>query len=427
MSETRTIKDIQDKLASGEAVVMTASELCDKIRAGENVTFDDVHVVTASTCGLMSGTYAVLSFKFCGPNKFKRAKRVWLNGVEANPGPCPNERIGILDLIVQGTNHSTSIPHYGGGHLFADIIAHNRIHVLVETDEGEKMEGSTDIDQMQHAVLHGTRHAFRNYVGFVNPSPTPVSTIFCSEPFPPNLEGATACGCGELNPIQKDPGFETIGVGTRFLLNGSEGYITGSGTRSSEARMNMTAYADMKKMDPNLMGGFKTSSGPEVIQTWAVPIPVLNQKVMETLKVLDEKVPLTITDVKGRIPIGETTYADLWQGTAKGIGFDQKACLSYLHNCKDCPPAQLCPTEAFTLARDGIDPVKCFHCGLCKATCYGDCFSGELGKVTFDGKEVPIVQRLSDRVKAEKAAKDLKAKLMDGSFRLSEPVDLIEP
>jgi len=57
----RTIAEINRKLAAGEAVVMTASELCGEVRSGTDVHFEDLDVVTSGTCGLMSGTYAVLS------------------------------------------------------------------------------------------------------------------------------------------------------------------------------------------------------------------------------------------------------------------------------------------------------------------------------------------------------------------------------
>jgi L-aspartate semialdehyde sulfurtransferase len=51
----RTIADINRKLAAGEAVVMTAAELCGEVRCGTEVQFDDLDVVTSGTCGLMSG------------------------------------------------------------------------------------------------------------------------------------------------------------------------------------------------------------------------------------------------------------------------------------------------------------------------------------------------------------------------------------
>ena len=274
----RTIGDINRRLASGEAVVLTASELCRRVRDGRAVSFADVDVVTAATCGLMSGTYAVLSFQFSEPNRFVRATRLFLNGVEGDPGPCPNERLGLVDAIVHGTRHSRDDARYGGGHLLRDIAAGKEIRVEVVTDAGETLTGTVDIHRMPHAVLHGSRHAFRNYVGFVNPGDRPVRTIFCSTALPPDYGGATACGCGEINPIQKDPGLRTIGIGTRVMLNGGTGFVTGLGTRGSPQRPCLTAVADMHGMNPDYMGGFQTSAGPEVIQTWAVPIPIVDEE-----------------------------------------------------------------------------------------------------------------------------------------------------
>ncbi|MHC1579801.1 MAG: homocysteine biosynthesis protein, partial [Candidatus Alkanophagales archaeon] len=98
---------------------MTARELCDAVRGGEDVRFEDVDIVTAATCGVMSGTFAILSFRVAEPNTFERASRVFLNGVPAFVGPCPNERLGIVDVMVYGTAHRDR--KYGGGHLFRDL------------------------------------------------------------------------------------------------------------------------------------------------------------------------------------------------------------------------------------------------------------------------------------------------------------------
>ena len=38
---------------------------------------------------------------------------------------------------------------------------------------------------------------------------------------------------------------------------------------------------------------------------------------------------------------------------------------------------------------------------------------------------VPIIQRLSDRLKAKNAASELKSQILDGSFRISRPVEKI--
>ncbi len=425
-AKKRTIADINRKLAAGEAVVMSASELCQEVRCGTDVQFDDLDVITSGTCGLMSGTYAVLSFQFSDPNRFVKASQIYFNGVEGYPGPCPNERIGIIDAIVYGTKHSRLDPHYGGGHLFKDIVRGAEIAVEVITDEGKTLRGGVTIDQMPHAVLHGSRHAFRNYVGFVNPGKDPIATIFCSSALPPNYGGATACGCGELNPIQKDPGLRTIGVGTRVMLNGGTGFVAGLGTRSSIERPCLSVVADMHTMNPDYMGGFQTSAGPEVIQTWAVPIPILDETVLRTAKILDEEIPLVITDIRGRAALTETTYAHLWLGTARRIGFDDKACSVFRSKCLDCPPALLCPSHAFTEKKDKIDGKICFSCGICAATCHGNCFVGEIGSVQVDGRRVPFIQRLSDRAKASAAADELKDKLLGQTFKLVEPVAKIE-
>ncbi|MCG6895331.1 MAG: methanogenesis marker 16 metalloprotein [Desulfobacteraceae bacterium] len=423
----RSIPEINRRLADGEAVVMTAADICDDLRSGRRVRFEDVDVVTASTCGLMSGTYAVLSFPFSEPDRFVKAKRIFFNGVEADPGPCPNERIGVVDAIVHGTRRSSRDPDYGGGHLFQDLVAGKPVVVQVVTDGGNTLQSEITLDRIPHAVLHGSRHAFRNYVGFVNPGPEPMPTIFCSQPLPGAMAGATACGCGEINPIQKDPELRTIGIGTRILLNGGTGYVTGSGTRSSRNRPCLSVVADMHGMRPDLMGGFRTSAGPEVIQTWAVPIPILDSDVLKTVKTLDEEIPLVITNIHGRSPLSEATYADLWFGTSRHFGFDRRRCETVRGGCPDCPPALLCPSGAFTEERVGIEARSCYHCGICAVSCHGGCFTGDIGGVFVEETFVPFVQRLSDRVSAEAAARDLKTRILAGRFRLSQPVGRIDP
>ena len=424
-TKKRSIGEINRKLQNGEAVVLTASELCQEVRDGSDIQFEDVDVVTAGTCGLMSGTYAVVSFQFCEPNRFVRAERLFFNGIEGYPGPCPNERIGLVDAVILGTRHSTKQSDYGGGHLFKEIVAGEPIEVEVVTDEGNTLKNTITIHEMPYAMLHGSRHAFRNYVGFVNPGSEPIKTIFCSQPLPPDYGGATACGCGELNPIQKDPGLRTIGIGTRVMLNGGIGYVQGLGTRSSIARPNLSVVADMHTMNPDFMGGFHTSAGPEVIQTWAVPIPIIDEIQLKNAKILDKDIPLIITDIRGRAPLAEATYADLWFETARYFSFSEKECNNYRSRCPDCPPALLCPSRAFTDKQDKIDGKICYHCGICAATCHGNCFTGELGSVSISGRQVAFIQRLSDRVKASRATQELKDAVLDGRFALSQPVEKI--
>src|SRR5512139_3719882 len=119
----RSITEINEKIKLRDAVVLTAQEVCDIIKGGEDLAFEDVDVVTTATRAIMSGTYAVLSFPMADPCSFTRAERAWINGVPASVGPCPNESLGIIDLMVFGTSHNKEKSDYGGGgHLFRDLV-----------------------------------------------------------------------------------------------------------------------------------------------------------------------------------------------------------------------------------------------------------------------------------------------------------------
>ncbi|MBU0969852.1 MAG: methanogenesis marker 16 metalloprotein, partial [Proteobacteria bacterium] len=206
----RTLSQIQEKIDRGDVVILTAQEICDRVRKGETFELRDIDVVTTATSALMSGTYAVLSFKVAPPDTFTKAKNVWINRVPAQVGPCPNERIGILDLIVLGTARSVDDPGYGAGHLFKDLVLGEQVRVDIETDEGKTFTTFTTLKQIPHAMLHATRNAFKNYLAFVNPGKSAVSTIFHSEMMKGDYEEMTFCGCGELNPLENDPELKTI-------------------------------------------------------------------------------------------------------------------------------------------------------------------------------------------------------------------------
>jgi putative methanogenesis marker 16 metalloprotein len=423
---SRTIPEIQVKIDTGDAVVLTAAEISERIRKGEEIRFEDIDVVTTATRGIMSGTYAVFSFKVSEPDSFIRASEVFLNGVPAVVGPCPNERLGILDLIVLGTAHSRSDPRYGGGHLFRDMVEGERITVDVTTSEGNSFSVETRLSEIPFARLCATRHAFKNYRAFVNPGKEPIKTIFHALSFEGEFKEMTFCGCGELNPIENDPKLETIGIGTRVLLNGTDGFVTGSGTRSSPDNPNLTGFADMHSMNPEYMGGFVTSAGPEIINTWAVPIPVLNESMLQNILKLDGQIPLKLVDLAGRIPLCDITYGDVWDNADLNIKYEHEKCI----NCKNCSVLEACPMSAVSKETGTVHkPEYCFNCGLCVSRCKGEAFSAKLGSVRCSAggclRDIKVTLRQSDRVRAVRAAEELKEKILTGTFRLTEPMEKI--
>ncbi|MCP4022833.1 MAG: methanogenesis marker 16 metalloprotein [Desulfobacteraceae bacterium] len=422
----RTISKIQEKIDRGEVVILTAQEICDRVRNDETIELRDVDVVTTATSALMSGTYAVLSFKVAEPDTFTKAEKVWINTVPAQVGPCPNERIGILDLIILGTEQSKIDPGYGAGDLFRDLVLGKEVQVEIQTDDGQNLTATTTLKEIPHAMLHASRNAFKNYLAFVNPGKKEVTTIFHSDKMKGNYEEMTFCGCGELNPIENDPELKTIGIGTKVLINGAQGFVTGLGTRSSVDKPNLTGIADMHQMDPEFMGGFSTGHGPDIITTWAVAIPVLDRQMLTHILKTDEQIPLKVVDVHSRIPISEVTYGDVWNNTNHEVKFNKKAC----KKCDACHVEGICPVKAVHSDPDtGVqfDRPRCFNCGLCVSRCKGESFSADLGSIELEGVDhkVPVTLRQSDRVAALKAARNLKKQIQKGQFKITAPVGKI--
>jgi len=418
----RKLEEIQKKIQSGKANIFTAQELCELIEKGEKIEFNDIDVVTTATKGLMSGTTAIVSLKVSEPAVFQKAKEMTLNGIPCYVGPCPNEFLGIVDAIIFGTQHSKNDPLYGGGHLFRDLIENKEINVKVVTIENNIIETTTKLQEITYAKMFAIRNAFKNYLAFVNPTHMPVKTIFTVTDLKGPLYEGTFCGCGAINPIQNDPDLEVLGIGSPILMNGAKGYIIGEGTRSSKEKPNLTAIADMQNMEPEYAGGFVTAAGPEVINTWAVPIPILNEKILNNVKKIDKDIPLTIVDVIGRKPIGETTYGEVW-GKGLSIEFKENGCKN-CPNLAECNIDEICPTKAF-VKNSGIDKARCFNCGTCLVLCVQSAFEGEMGTITLGNKKIPIICRQSDRIGAIKLAEKLKDQILKEEFLLAEPIDRI--
>ena len=420
-------QEIVRRVENKEAVIMTAQEVADLVQAGKS-TPRDVDVVTTATRAVMSGTYAVLSFPVDKPASFFRARSAWINGVQAVVGPCPNENLGVLDLIVLGTAHSRSRPDYGGGHLFRDLVERKSVKVEVEVDDGCCLEAEVGLDEMPTAWLFGSRHAFKNYSAFVNAGSEPVSTIFHSRCFAPHCREATFSGCGQINPLKNDPLLESIGTGTRILMNGAEGFVLGTGTRSSRERPNLSAFADMHRMDAELLGGFVTSAGPECICSLAVPIAVVSERILAEIARPDRDIALPINDVNSRTAIGEADYGDVWTNADLDVAFEPENCSA----CSPCRAAEECPMRAIesNVGRVSRSEALCFHCGMCATVCPSGAFSCRLGAIRLksaagEARTVPVVLRQSDRLRAVRMAEELKERIIHGSFRMQDAVERI--
>ena len=417
LTKNRTITQINEKIEKGEANIYTAEEFKKLIKAGDAPSFDEVDVVTTGTCGVMSGTAAILNFIISEPGEFIRASEVYLNGVPAYAGPCPNEWLGSVDVILHGTAHSIHDESYGGGFLLKDLLEGNEIDVRIESAEGKTIKNTITIEDITRGQIIGARMAFKNYTAFTNPNKESVSSIFAATPLEGNLRGLTFSGCGDLNPLQNDVPHNAIKEGSKVLINGAQGYVLGDGTRSSAEKPNLMLSADLTKMDPYYIGGFKTGQGGEIYDTVAIPIPVLNEEIYNNLLITDDMVDIPVADIKGRhLPLTETNYAELWGEYDLRPQYSRDDC----SKCDSCIVEEICPTNAFKKERLNI--AHCFGCGMCVSYCPNDAFEMDIGSVdlNINGNDVniPIICRQSDRLRANKLSLKLKKMIESKEFKL---------
>ena len=192
----KSIHEINQKIKKGEATVLTAEEVTLRVMEGEEPTATDVDVVTTGTCGIMSGTAAIFHIPVSEPGSFKKARKITLNGVPGFPGPCPNEWLGSVDLMIYGTSHSSTDPQYGGGFLFKDLLSGEEIEIMVEDIDGNIIKSNASMDDFGTAQMIGTRFAFKNYTAFTNPGTEPVSSIFNAVDMEGPFKGISFSGCG---------------------------------------------------------------------------------------------------------------------------------------------------------------------------------------------------------------------------------------
>jgi putative methanogenesis marker 16 metalloprotein len=419
----RKLSEIKKKIQEGSAIVLTVQELIDSINEGKRVKFEDVDIVTTATRGLMSGIMGIFSFRLSPPKTLRKFTEVDINGIPAFPGPCPNEYLGIVDLIIYGTTQSETIDNYCGGSLFRDLVEGKQVEIVARSAEGETIKKLMSLRDMQFAKLAGTRQAIRNYNAMINCETYEVNTIFSCLPFSSNKSEITFSGCGALNPFQNDPEFESFGVGSPVLINGTIGYLMGPGTRNYIEKPNMMTLAPFEGMKPEYLGAFKTSYGLEPICSLALPIPILNEKILNNIVKSDKLVKLTILSLVGREKVGEITYGDVWDNNFL-MKFNADAC----KNCEECRAIDKCPTNAFII-KDGfisaIDRSRCFNCGNCTHLC-PEAFDLDLKVVRFENNDVPIVLRQSDRYGAIKLAEELKLMILRGEFPLRKPISKLQ-
>jgi uncharacterized protein (DUF39 family) len=114
----KSYNEINEKIKSGKAVVVTAEEIIDIVKEeGLKRAAERVDVVTTATFGPMCSSGVFLNFGHSDPPI--RMSKVWLNDVPAYAG------IAAVDAYIGATELADNIRGgeiYGGAHVIEDLV-----------------------------------------------------------------------------------------------------------------------------------------------------------------------------------------------------------------------------------------------------------------------------------------------------------------
>jgi len=314
----RTISEINKKIQNGDAQVLTAEEMKELVdSSGVQVAFKEVDVVTTGTFGAMCSSGAVINIGHTDPPI--KIQRAWINDVEVcHPGAA-------VDLYIGATVMSEKEPfEYGGGHVIEDLIRGKEVELRATaygTDcyPRTKLETTITKDDLNQFYLLNFRNCYQRYVCATNSRDEIIYTYMGK--LLPHFHNATYSGAGALNPLMNDPDYETIGVGTRIFLGGGQGYVIGEGTQHDPGNKMGTimVQGDCKNMNPEFMRGASyTKYGTTLYVGMGIPIPILNEGIVEKVAIRDEEIFTDVMDYgvprRNRPKLRKVNYKELKSG-----------------------------------------------------------------------------------------------------------------
>ena len=108
----------------------------------------------------------------------------------------------------------------------------------------------------------------------------------------PRFGNISFSGAGALSPLSNDPGYRSIGVGTRIFLGGAVGYVTGPGTQHSpqSGYGTLMVQGDLKRMSLEFVRAASFPGyGPTLYVGIGIPIPILDAASARAAGVGDER------------------------------------------------------------------------------------------------------------------------------------------
>ena len=344
MEVKKTFAEINEKIRKGTAVVVTAEEVIEIVKQeGTKKAAKKIDVVTTGTFGIMCSSGAFLNFGHSKP-KMKMSK-VWLNDVSAYAGiAAVDAYIGATE-VVEGDPLNIKHPgefRYGGGHVIEDLVAGREVKFRATaygTDcyPRTKFEKTITLNDLRDAFMFSPRNTYQNYNIGANTTDKTIYTYMGI--LQPNLGNITYSSAGQLSPLLNDPYFRTIGIGTRIFFGGGIGYVAWNGTQHDyDCERNakgiptggagtLSLVGDLKQMTPEyLRGASITGYGCSLCTGVGIPIPILDEEMLEFTAVSDADIEGYIIDYGTKYPaaepgnLGKVTYAELKSGEVTVMG-----------------------------------------------------------------------------------------------------------
>jgi uncharacterized protein (DUF39 family) len=342
----KTIKEINERIKKGKAVVVTAEEVIELTeKQGIKKVAQTVDIVTTGTFGPMCSSGAYFNFGHSKPRIKVGGGTAYLNNVPAYTG------FAAVDICIGATAvpdddpRNTVFPgefNYGGGHVIEDLVGGKDV-AFVGTSYGtdcyprRKIETMINIKDLNEAVLFNPRNGYQNYNVAVNLSDKVIYTYMGM--LQPRLANANYCSAGQLSPLLNDPLYKTIGLGTRIFLGGGIGYVVWNGTQHNPGVKRtpggvptspagtLAVMGDLKQMNSQwLKGASFTGYGVTLTVGIGVPIPILNEEILAYTAVKDEDIKAQVVDYSQAYPqvqpgsLAEVNYAQLKSGTIEVNG-----------------------------------------------------------------------------------------------------------
>lgn len=323
----KSYEEINCKIQKGEAVVMTAEEVIKLVaEQGVKKAAEKVDVVTTGTFGPMCSSGAFLNFGHSDPPI--KMNKVWLNDVPAYGG------IAAVDTYIGATECSETQDNYGGAHVIEELIAGKDVRlkaVSYGTDcyPRKEIETMVNKDSLNECFLFNPRNAYQNYAAATNSTDKILYTYMGM--LLPKFGNITYSTAGQLSPLLNDPYLRTIGIGTRIFLGGTEGYVAWNGTQHNPSKprgdngipltpaATLSLVGNLKDMSSEyIKAAVYKNYGISLFVGVGIPIPILDEEMMNFVSVRDEDISTTIFDYgipeRSRPALKTVTYAQLKSG-----------------------------------------------------------------------------------------------------------------